>query len=149
MFATNLLKDVKITRVMNAVAAGTTDQNSSILDMQGFEGVMFIASFGTLTATQVTSIKAQQDTDSAGGTMADLAGTAVGPLADADSNKMLVLDVYRPEERYVRCVVDRGTANAVIDGIVAIQYNCHKAPITQGTTVSASEASQSPAEGTA
>lgn len=144
-----LLKDVLITRVMNAVAADTSDQNSSIVDMQGYEGVLFVASFGTLTATQVTSLKAQQDTDSAGGTMADLTGTSVGPLADGDSNKVLVLDVYRPLERYVRCVVDRGTANAVIDSVIAIQYGARKAPVTQGSTVSASELHASPAEGTA
>ena len=145
----NLLKDVKITRVMSAVAAGTTDQDSDILDMQGYEGVMFIAMFGTLTATQVTAITAQQNTADSGTGMTDLEGTSVGPLDDADSDKCLVLDVYRPQERYVRCHVDRATANAVIDGIIAIQYNAHSKPVAQGSTISASEAHQSPDEGTA
>jgi len=145
----NLLKNIKVTRVLNAVAAGTTDQNSSILDMQGFDGVLFIAAFGTLTATQVTSLKAQQGAASDLSDAADLAGTATGPLADADGNKLLCLDVYRPQERYVRCVVDRGTANAVIDGVIAIQYAGSKLPISQGTTVAFAEAHVSPAEGTA
>lgn len=145
----NLSKNVKVTRVMNAVAAGTTDQNSSIIDMSGFDGVLFIAMFGTLTATQVTQIKGQQDTDPAGGTMADLAGTLVGPLADADSNKCLQLDLLRPRKRYVRCVVDRGTANAVIDGMLAIQYRGSKAPTVHAASVAFSETHASPAEGTA
>lgn len=145
----NLLSNIKITRVLNAVAAGTTDQNGTALDMSGFDGVVFIAAFGALTATQVTQIKAQQDTDSGMGTAQDLAGTLVGPLADTDGNKLLVLDVYRPRERYVRCVVDRGTANAVIDGVVAIQYCGRKMPLTQDSTVAFSESHQSPAEGTA
>lgn len=145
----NLSKHVKITRVMNAVAAGTTDQNGTVLDMQGFDGVMFIAAFGTLTATQVTSIKAQQGTLSDGSDMADLAGSAVGPLADTDGNKCLVLDVYRPQERYVRCVVDRGTANAVIDGVDAIQYDTRYKPTTHDATVAFAEAHISPDEGTA
>lgn len=145
----NLLKDIKVTRVMNAVAAGTSDQNGATLDMQGFDGVLFVASFGTLTATQVTAIKAQQGAASDLSDAADLAGTLTGPMADGDSNKLLCLDVYRPQERYVRCVVDRGTANAVIDGVIAIQYKGSKLPITQGTTVSAAEAHTSPAEGTA
>lgn len=143
----NLLTNVKITRVMNAVAAGTTDQESSSVDMQGYDGVLFVAAFGALTATQVTSINAAQSTDDS--SFADLEGTKVGPLADADGNKLLVLDVYRPQERYVRCHVDRATANAVIDGVIAIQYCGSKAPITQGTTVAGSESHQSPAEGTA
>ena len=145
----NLSKNVKVTRVMNGVAAGTTDQNSSIIDMSGWDGVLFLAAFGVITATAVTSIKVQQDTDPAGGTMADLAGTAV-TVADDDDNQVAGVDVYRPRERYVRLVIDRGTANAVIDGVVAIQYRGSKAPsVHDATTVVAIETHASPAEGTA
>lgn len=139
----------KVIRVMNAAAAGTSDQNSSVVDTAGYEGVRFIALFGTLTATQATSIKVQQGTLADGSDMADLEGSAVGPLADADSNKMLVAEVYRPRERYVRCVVDRGVANAVIDGVLAELYGPRVMPVTKDATVSAQEASASPAEGTA
>lgn len=145
----NLLDEIKITRVLNAVAAGTTDQNSSEVDMQGWDGVLFVALFGTLTATQVTQIKAQQDTVTGMAGAQDLAGTLVGPLADGDSNKALVLDVYRPQERFVRCVVDRGTANAVIDGVIAIQYKGRLQPTTQAASVAFAEKHASPAEGTA
>lgn len=145
----NLENMTKITRAMNAVAAGTTDQNGGVIDMQNFEGVMFIAAFGTLTATQVTQIKAQQGKQSDGSDMADLAATLVGPLADADGNKMLVADVFRPRERYVRLVIDRGTADAVIDGVIAIQYGPRKMPTTHAASVAASESHTSPAEGTA
>ncbi|MGH8428864.1 MAG: hypothetical protein ACREUF_00530 [Solimonas sp.] len=144
----NLNREIKITRALNGVVAGTTDQNGSTIDMQGFEGVLFIAAFGALTATQVTQIKAQQGAASDLSDAADLAGTLVGPLADADSNKVLVLDIYRPAERYVRCVVDRGTANAVIDGVMAIQYGARKQPTSHDSTVKAAEAHASPAEGT-
>jgi hypothetical protein len=146
----NLSKAGKITRVMNAVAAGITSQNSSSVDMLGFDGVMFIALFGALTATQVTSIKAQQSSDD-GSTDAydDLIGTLVGPLADADGNKILVLDIQRPQKRYVRCVVNRATANAVIDGVLAVQYRAAKMPTTQPTSVASIETHLSPAEGTA
>ena len=133
---------------MDAEAAGTTARNSSAVDMQGWEGVLFIALFGALTATQVTAIKAQQATSS-GGAFSDLAGTKVGPLADADDNKALVLDVKRPRERYVRCVVDRDTADAVIDGVIAIQYGARKVPAAHGATVAAAESHTSPAAGAA
>lgn len=146
----NLLKDIKVTRVMNAVAAGTTNQNGSTLDMSGWDGVLFVAQLGTLTATQVTGLKAQQGAAANMSDAADLLGTAVGPMADGDSNKCLVLDIYRPQERYVRCVVTRGTANAVIDGVMAIQYRGRKAPVTQDTTtIAANESHVSPVEGTA
>jgi hypothetical protein len=34
--------------------------------------------------------------------------------------------------------VKRGTANAVIDSVIAIQYRTRTAPVSQGTTVKAS-----------
>lgn len=146
----NLLRNIKITRVMNAVAAGTSAQNSSVVDMSGWDGVTFIAALGTLTATQVTSLKGQQGQVSNLSDAADLSGTLVGPLADGDSNKCLVLDIYRPTERYVRPVVNRATANAVIDGVIAIQYRGRKTPVTQDTaTIAFSEQHVSPEEGTA
>lgn len=144
----NLTHSSKTIRVMNAVAAGTTDQNSSAVDTLGFGGVRFVALFGTLTATQVTSIKAQYSDDGSTN-WTDVAGSTVGPLADADSNDMLVLDIYRPKQRYVRCVVDRGTANAVIDGVIAELYLPGDAPVTKDATVIAQEVHNAPAAGTA
>ncbi len=146
----SLLDEIRVTRVLNAVAAGTTDQNGTGLDMTGFDGVLFIAAFGTLTSTQVTSLKAQQSSDdgSVDG-YSDLEGSAVGPLADGDGNKLLVLDVVAPTKQYVRPVIDRGTANAVIDGLIAIQYRARSKPTSQSSTVSASDRVVQPDEGTA
>lgn len=148
-----LNEDISIQRVMNAVAAGTTDQNSSGVDLSadgGWDGVLFVAAFGALTATQVTQIKAQQsDDDGSSDAYSDLAGSLVGPLADGDSNDCLAYDVQRPAKRWVRLVVDRGTANAVIDGVIAIKYRGRKRPSTHHATVIASKAQVTPAEGTA
>jgi hypothetical protein len=55
----------KITRVLNAVAAGTTNQNTSSVDMTGWDSVEFVAHLGALTATQVTKLKAQTSSDDA------------------------------------------------------------------------------------
>ena len=127
-------------RVMNAVAAGTTDQNSSWVDCQNCSGVRFVALFGTLTATQVTSMKLQGANASNQSDAADLkdsdSGTVVttAAMADTDSNKMLVAEVYRLKCRYVRAVIDRGTANAVIDGVIATKIIKHPAPAARDTT---------------
>lgn len=145
----NLANEVKVTRVMNAVAAGTSDQTSSSVDMQGWDGVMFITAFGTITTGAVTSVKLVQDTASNLGSAADLAGTAQ-TVADDDDNQVVIHDIYRPQERYVGVVVDRGTQNAVIDGITAIQYKGRKQPTTHdSTTVIGCETYNSPSEGTA
>lgn len=146
----NLSKCVKITRHNVAAAGATSDiEPSTGIDMQGFEGVLFLVEFGSITSGATTSIKAQQDTVSAMSSAADLAGTAVA-VSDSSDNKVFWLDVYKPLERYVRCVVDRGDQNAVVDGIIAIQYGASVKPTTHDTaTVGGGECHASPAEGTA
>lgn len=139
----------RVDRVMNAVAAGTTDQNSSSVDMQAdtaYDEVTFIALFGALTATQVTKIKVQQSSDDS--VWNDLAGSESAALADADGNKALAVTV-RPQKRYVRCVVDRGTANAVIDGVLAILSKPKKLVVSQSADMVGWETHDYPAEGTA
>ena len=147
----NLGKVIKVVRATNAVVAGAADANPTVanIDMQGYDGVLFIVAIGTLLATQVTSLKAQDSSDGSTG-WADLAGTKAGPMADADSNKTLVLDVYRPVKRYIRPVVSRATANAVIDGVIAILYKGSALPVPYDATTQsvAVKAAVSPAAGT-
>ena len=145
----NISKSIKVTRALNGVAAGTSNQNGSVIDMSGFEGVQFVALFGAITATQVTSLKVQQGNLADGSDMTDLAGSAHTALADTDGNKCLVTDVFRPQKRYIRCVVKRGTANAVIDGVVALLYSPRVEPVTTDATVKSTKLLVSPDEGTA
>ena len=144
----NLSYGLKPSRSVNATAAGTTAVNGAAVDMQGFEGVMFVALLGTLTATQVTKLQVQYSADGStnwtnitddaiGGTL------STGAAADADSNKIMWIDIYRPKQRYLRAVVSRGTANAVIDGVLAIQYH----PALQPTALDATVATGANADG--
>jgi len=143
----DLVSNWKATRVSNAVVAGTTDVNSSSVDMSGFESVIFIVSFGAITATAVTSIKAGQSADDV--TFNDLKDSGI-TVADSDDNQIVLLEIVRPIDRHVRCTVDRGTANAVIDGIVALQGRALEAAVTHDVaSVVGSELHHAPAEGTA
>lgn len=146
----NRANSEKTIRVMNAVAAGTTAQTSSVIDMQGYEGVKIYTSFGTITAGAATSVKVQQSSDDgAVDTYADLTGTAITVL-DTDDNKVVLHDIHKPRERYLKAVVSRATQNAVIDGIVAVLYGARKQPTTDdATTVVTRETHVSEPEGTA
>lgn len=132
----DLLTDQLVTRVSNAVAAGTTAVNCTSIDMAGFDSVTFIAAMGTLTATQVTGMKLQESDDNS--SFSDVTSGATAAMADADSNKILVASYKRPAKRYVRAVLTRGTANAVIDAVFALQYRARSRPVTQSSTVSKS-----------
>lgn len=147
----NLSAKSKITRHNNAVAAGTSDITpTNGIDMANFEGCLFMVPFGTITASAVTSIKVQQSSDDGDAdAYADLLGTGV-TVEDDDDNQIFWIDVYRPRERYLKLIVDRATQNAVVDGIIAIQYGPKKLPTTHdSTTVGGGELHASPAEGTA
>lgn len=146
----NLSKAAKAVRVLNFTAAGTGDTiNSSSVDMQGFGAVQFVVLFGAILATGTNKVKAQQSgDDGSADAFADLKGTGID-LADTDDNKVAVLDIDKPLERYVRCTVVRGVANTTIDGIIAILYEPNVEPITDDTSVAGSEQHHAPVEGTA
>lgn len=143
----NLSKHGKLTRVSNAVAAGQATTNCSSVDMKGYDSVTFILSVGAIVATGTVTLKAQQSSDDS--SFADLEGTAVAYTSD-DDNKLAILEVHNPTDRYVRPVVVTATANGTIDSVVAIQTRPHTEPVTHdATTVVASEYHLAPAEGTA
>jgi len=124
----NLSKSFNVVRVANAAAAGTTVLTGTHVDMQGWDNVVFIYGVGALTASQVTALKAQNGSLSNDTDQADIAGAITPAMLDGDSNKVLILEVVRPLLRYVRPVLNRATANAVLDFGIAIQYSGDKLP---------------------
>lgn len=132
----NLLKHTKVTQVLGYYAAATTTRNSAILDMSGYDGVLFLALFDTLIAAGTLKLSCDQDGANAAGGMAELAGSTTHTITTAEAAATgatgLALDVYRPQKRYVRASIDIASQNAVIGGIIAIQYCGKKAPATHG-----------------
>lgn len=146
----DLLNRTKQILCKTAVSAGTTDiTDATAVDTSGFNGVMFLFAFGTITSGAVTTVKAAGlDTSSPTTTTDDLAGTSI-TVADTYDDTIVVMDIYRPTTRYVRPWVDRGTQNAVVNSIVAILYDPIKTPVTADASVSISELTVSPIAGTA
>jgi hypothetical protein len=147
----NLSQHTKVSSAVTptAGAAGTSDINGTTLDMSGFEGVMVVVRMGAITSGAVTSIKMQQGAASGMGDAADLAGTGQ-TIADDDDEQIFIIDLFRPTERYVRLVVDRGTQNAVVSSAHYIQYGPREMPTEMNATDAVTyERHISPAEGTA
>lgn len=144
----NLLRNVKITRIKvdGAGSASATPTKCDIIDMAGYESVMFFAAMGNVLTTAAVSLKVAGATTNSSGAMALLAGSA-GGTADATSfdDKIVALDVVKPTYQYLECQIFHVTADAPFDGIFAIQYNGHSLPVTQGSTVAASGTIYSPA----
>lgn len=137
----NLSKACKITRAANSSAAAQTEVLTSVLDMQGYDGVMFVALLGDVTATSVLTLTAKGNTASSTSSpspVTQIATAAFTAAASDADNKVLIVDVYDPALRYVFASLTRTVANAVVDGIVAIQYMADLKPTTHDATVLAS-----------
>lgn len=136
-----LTNDVKITVVSPAAAAAQTAINSSVLDMEGYEGVMFIALLGDVADTSVLTLTAKGNTANSVSSPTPVTQKATDAFtagaATADS-KALVVDVYKPTLRYQFANLTRTTADAIVGGIIAIQYQAHNKPTTNDASVIAS-----------
>ena len=143
------LKECKVTRVKGPVVAGAANvTDASIIDMQGYDRVAFLASFGTLSAGAVTGVKVQHGDVSDLSDAADVEGTALA-IAETADDKDLLIEIIKPLKRYLRLLITRATGNAVVNGAWAFQHGADKAPVTQDTSISASETTYSPVSGTA
>lgn len=138
----NLSKNTKLIKIAAGAAAGTDEVLSDALDTLGYEGALIFGSIATANAGNYA--KLQQSSDNSADTYADLAGTKNVPGHNGDS---FLIDIYRPQERYLKCSITRG-ASTVTGDVYALLYGARSKPTTHGTTIDA-EMHISPAEGTA
>ena len=137
----NLSTDIKVTVVAAAAAAATTEVVSSVLDMQGYAGVMFIALTGDVTTDSVLTLTAKGNSANSTSSPTPVTQKATAAFtADATSadSKAIIVDVYEPQLRYVFASLTRTAANAVVGGIIAIQYAAGQRPTAQAASVIAS-----------
>ncbi len=137
-----LLSDMVIGEVGAPIgAANNTDSNSDILDMAGFEGVVFVGTVTDSVATGVATLKVEQSDANADGAMAAITGataSATCAVNDDINDKVLMVEVYRPAKRYVQGVRVSATANIAFGSLIAIRYGSRKLPVTADSTVLAS-----------
>jgi hypothetical protein len=135
----SLLEQAKYLLSSAAAAAATTDLDGAVIDLAqdgGYDGVLFVAQLGDVTATSVLELQCQGSAAANGSSPSTEAttGTFTAGASDAD-NKLLVLDVSRPANRYVFSRLKRGTANAVVNSVLAVLYKNKVGPVTQDAVV--------------
>lgn len=130
----SMLKNCAVDQVLGYYAAGVTKRTSDIVDMANFDGVMFVIGLGTTIENGTIDAFVEQDIANAITNMARLATTAVHTVTAANAalaKSCIVIDVYRPLERYVQCNITPAVSNAVVLGITAIRYKGRTAPVVQ------------------
>jgi hypothetical protein len=114
------------------VAASNTDNDSSIIDMAGYEGVVFLTSIDDSVDTGVATLTVQQSSANAGGSMTDLSGAVAELVSAADDDlngQFLAVDVYQPQERYLRVNRASTVANIAFGSVIALRYGARKLPV--------------------
>jgi len=140
----NLSSAVKVLEHIATTATGTTTITGTPVDMANYDGVLFVCKLSTAAANN--TMKAQQDTAVGMGSAADLLGSAIVPGA---SDEILWIDLFKPQERFVRAAVLRGTTT-VIEWCIAIQYTARLRPVSNALAGTiAGKVLASPIEGTA
>ncbi|MFN0199354.1 MAG: hypothetical protein ACKVT0_21600 [Planctomycetaceae bacterium] len=145
MFPGGILEQVKFVKVKDHSAAGTTEIDSDSVDMAadgGWDGVVFVSSFGTAAANNVANLQASAD-DSA---WSDIAGSAP---AVSSSDEDIIMSVVHPPGRYVRAQMTP-TTSSTVESIWAILFRGKSLPYT-GNTLAGTRRSKeviSPALGT-
>lgn len=143
----NMLKDAKFVVVEASATAGTSTLTTDVVDMAGFDSVAFVAHLGDVTDTSALALTVYtNDTNNTTTPTATACAAAFTAGASDADNKLLIADAHRPRQRYVYATLERGTANAVLNGIVAILYNAHDKPVTQSSSVVASAFAADPAD---
>lgn len=136
----NLANDVKISYGRAAVtAANNTDSNSAILDMSGWDGVVFIVPLTDSVQGGVATLTVEANTANSDSGMVAITGataTATSGGNDDLNSTVLVVDVYRPLKRYVQGVITSATQNIAFGDMIAIQYAGHKLPVTVAASMS-------------
>ena len=134
-----LTEAVKITKVADAATAATSDVTGTGVDMQGWDGVVFLTSYGTAAADNLIHAEESSD-DAATDAYTDIAGSEVDLSGASDEDQFL--DIMRHGSggtaRYIRVVAQRGTSSTCGD-IWALQYRGREVPfaaspnLTSGT----------------
>jgi len=127
----NLLKNATIGLAVAGTSGGSTSVNTAVFDMQGYEGILFVA-FNGVAGSSDWGIWAEMGTSSGlSSTSSTIAGSKVNSTS-AGTDIAMVLDIYRPQHRYVKANVDQQSSGD-IGGVIAIQYGARKFPISQST----------------
>lgn len=107
-------------------AANTT---SAAIDMKGYDRVRFVYQLGGMVASSVLASWAVESNESNLGNNTNMVNAentsqqvALTNVANTANNSIQVLDIFRPTKRYVGVVVDAGTANITLLGVIAERF---------------------------
>ena len=119
----SLIDEIKPAQVYAPVSLAASTVTSSVSDMLGWDGILYLIELGVISAGGTFDAKVQRDDNSGFSSATDISGAALTQVTQAGggSSKLYCIQVYRPSERYLRLSMTEGTAAALV-GVTAVQY---------------------------
>lgn len=117
---------------MYTASGATTPLETTVLDMNGFESVIFLGlSSVTNTGNQLAVLNGTASTTGAGNF-----SEVFSPVGASAVTSGIYADVYRPTKRFIQGNWEASGASAPARALVAIRYGARSVPTTQpaGTT---------------
>lgn len=142
----SILKSCKILKIEDSLSTGQAATTSDVIDMKGFNGACFIYKLGAVTDAAVVTLSIAQGTDDTVSDTAALSGATATLTGDSDSEQSLVVDVVKPQERYLQATLTITVQNAEIDSGFVILYDPIAKPVSQPATIDDSTLVVSPDE---
>ena len=122
----NLISQINLASLV-AGTSGATGASTPILDMDGYEGVLFLAYEETTNTSNQLIARGGSATNS----LTEYTGPSGGEASGTQVN--LYLDVFRPKHRYIEGYLNSSlgaTGNALI---LALRYGARTTPTTNAT----------------
>lgn len=150
---------IKKTNVVLATTARVASSSNltKVVDMMGYNGCMFIVHGTTLmdgttggsTATNKKVVFMIKGAPASSGPFVRNVGSVASSsgLAQGTDNRLLIADVYKPTDRYLKGVVYGASSAVSVQGVIAVQYDPMQpgnANLQNSTTISGSTLMVSP-----
>lgn len=132
-----LSSDAEIVHALNdAASSSTTNQNSSVIDTDGFSALMVCMEVTAHSVNAKVTLKVTHGDKEDGSDQADIDNAAV-EATSAKANDLkglkLCIDVGAPHKRYIRITRTTSTAVATLSAVPAVLYGAREARASTAT----------------
>jgi hypothetical protein len=131
-----LTNNINIEYALAAIAsANNTDEDTTVFDMSGFDGAVFITPVVTGGATGVATLNVKGHTANAAAGSTITGATATITDGATYAGKNLIVDVYKPLKRYIYGNVTSGTDVITFGATQCIRYKGKMGPLADPSTL--------------